>query len=355
MPDLINFSPAAADARARWRKYLTHPELYPRDEDFSELLGAIVAGLRKLCRTPAPVLFLTSAGTGALECAIAALPQEKRILSIRNGYFGQRLFEIARFHHSQVFTFDLPFGQPFDAGHETALIKLLKGKKAEVIICVHLETSATILNDVALVGRIGREHQAITMIDGVSSIGAVDCRLEEWGVSCFVASVYKALMCPTGLSLIVADEEFLTAANRNWSYYLDLRRLADAAAANRFLWSPSVLSLQCLKGTVDEILAAGQDAYFANLETQARQFRSRLEQGGLEILGNPEYLSPCFTAIKLRRNNASEWLARLKKDYGVIIGKGMGEFAENYLRIGHYPHRTPGDLKHLAEALAAVA
>ncbi len=355
MAKIMNYSPAAADARGRWKKYLSQGEIYPRDDDFSQLLRDVKSGLQKLCHSEAQVLLLTTAGTGALECAVAGLPIEKRIIVLRNGYFGQRLFEIAQLHHPDVFPYDPPFGEPFNSAHEAGLIQLLKEKRADVLIGAHLETSSTVVNDAVLLGRIGKEYQALTIIDGVSSIGSVECRLDEWGVNCFVASVYKALMCPTGLSFIVADSAFLNTSKRNWSYYFDLQRLSDAAEGDRYLWSPSVLSLQCLRDTVEEILAVGQEAYFEKLQAKARQFRRRLERGGLQIFGDPQYLSPCFTAIKTSDHSATQWLVRLKKKYGIVVAKGMGEFAEDYLRIGHYPHRSAKELASLAAALVETS
>lgn len=351
MPKLKNFSPAAADARERWKKILTLPELYPRDEEFNELIRTVAAGLRDLCRTDARVLLLTAAGTGALECAVAALPVDKRIVIIRNGYFGQRLFDLAAFHHLNVFPFDLPFGQPLQEKHEADLIRFIQRKKADVIICVHLETSSTVLNDVDVVGRIGRALNLITLIDGVSSIGSVDCPLDDWNVSCFVGSVYKALMCPPGLSFLMAKSDFLSIATRKWSFYYDISKLIEASQADRFLWIPSVLSLQCLDGTLEVILSRGRQNYFADLEGKAAQFRRWIAEGDLEIIGDPEVLSPCFTAIKLKENNASRWLALLKEKHGMVVGKGMGESPEGYLRIGHYPHNSLSDLKDLAAAL----
>ena len=355
MAKIRNYSPAAADARGRWKKYISQQEIYPRDDDFSFLLRDVKAGLQKLCHSNAEVLLLTTAGTGTLECAIAGLPIEKRIIVLRNGHFGQRLFEISQLHHPAVFPFDLPFGEPFNSAHEARLIQLLQDKRADVLVGVHLETSSTVVNDAALLGRIGREYQALTIIDGISSIGAVECRLEEWGVNCLVGSVYKALMCPAGLSFIMTDRTFLNAANRHWSYHSDLRKMNDAAAADRYLWTPNVLSLQCLNSTVEEILAVGQEAYFEKLEARARQFRRRLERGGFKIFGDPQHLSPCFTAVKATERGAARWLARLKKEYGFVLGMGIGEDAEDYLRIGHYPHRSAKELASLAEALQATS
>ena len=355
VPRIQNFSPAAADARELWREYLTRPELYPRDEDFGELIQSVSTGLQNLCHTSNSVLLLTAAGTGALECAIAALPPGRRIVVIRNGYFGQRLFEIATFHHREVYSFDLPFGQPFNQTQEASLVKRLHQTRADVIIGVHLETSSTVLNDVALIGKIGQAHQAMTIIDGVSSIGSVDCPIDAWGVSCFVGSAYKSLLCPAGLSFIVATPDFARTANRRWSFYYDIGRLMEAAEAHRYLWSPCVVGLQCLRGVIAGILSDGHSNYFEKLGEKASLFRERMSQEGFEIVGDPRYLSPCYTAIRLGKNDAGRWTKQLKEKYGMVVGQGLGDHPRRYLRIGHYPNKSDAELQDLAAALSEVS
>ena len=84
------------------------------------------------------------------------------------------------------------------------------------------------------------------------------------------------------------------------------------------------------------------------------QVGQELENGGALIFvhGDPRYLSPCFTAIRLKEPSADLWLARLKQEHGMVIGKGLGEGADSLLRIGHYPVHSLDDLQQLAETLA---
>lgn len=352
---LMNFSPAAADAGDLWQDYLKQPQLYPRSEEFSNLIHDVTECLRNLCHTDAKVLLLTAAGTGALECAIAGLPEKSRIMVIRNGYFGNRLYEIARFHFPNVFFFDLPFGVPFNQEHEVRFRTEAEKNRVNVIVCTHLETASTVLNDVSLVGRLGRQLGAVTVVDGISSVGSVECKLKEWGLNCFVASSYKALMCPAGLSFIIANDEYLSKTSGQWSYYFDLSRLKATAEANQYLWSPSVLSLYYLRGVIDNILTTGQDRYFGKLKEKARAFRDALLSSGFSVFGDPNWLSPCFTSIKLQSGNASKWLAQLKENHKIVVGKGLGEAPEDFLRIGHYPNRNMQEFELLTRALAETS
>jgi aspartate aminotransferase-like enzyme len=350
----LNFSPSAADARHLCREALKQPHFYSRQEEFNELVRDVSAGLKRLCHTDNPPLLLTSAGTGALECAIAALPPDMRVLVIRNGYFGHRLLEIAQLHHANVTVFDVPFGQALTENQAFSLATAMKTARPDVILCVHLETSSGMVNEMGLVGRLAREHGALFLVDGISAIGAVECHLDEWGVNCYVASAYKALACPAGLSFMMADEAFSQQANRRWSYYFDLPRLERSALNNQFLWSPNVLTLHCLLSALQRITGQAEDPYFRQIGHTAGLFREWLKAAGLEIFGDPRRLSPCFTVIQLPEPVAERWLAKLKQDYGIVIGKGIGEGADYYLRLGHYPIHDSGALKTVAAAMIKV-
>ena len=224
-------------------------------------------------------------------------------------------------------------------------------RKTNVIVGVHLESSSTVLNDVALMGKIAEEIDALTIIDGVSSIGAVPCQLHEWGIDCFVASAYKALLCPAGLSFIIANDRFLSKVKKRWSYYFDLAHIKSCAEKESFLWSPNVLGIQCLNEVVKSILDQGQNTYFQDLHDIVKTFRERISTGGLEILGEAAILSPCYTTIELPEASADLWLKHLKDEYGIVIGKGCNESADRYLRIGHYPNTSLDEFQFLADSL----
>ncbi len=351
----LNYSAATADARALWSEYLQQPQLYPREVAFRELLRSVKTRLQWFCGSSAEVLFLTCAGTPALECALAALPPDRRILVVRSGYFGERLYQIARQHFTAVQVYDLDFGEPLTVRHEAGLMSAMREHHAHVLVAVHLETSSGILNDLALLGKIGKASQALTLVDGISSLGATECRLADWGIDCFIASVYKALQCPEGLSFIIAEQRYLDAAQRKWSYAFDLERLVTAARQDRYLWMPSVLSLQCLAGELSKIAAQGQNQYFARLRERAAHFRDGLTTKGFKVLGEAQYLSACFTALELPDPKAEAWLECLQQDHHLVLSPGLGAGADRLLRIGHYPRRSEADLNRLITALAATA
>lgn len=349
-----NFSPGAADASELWSHHLRKPLLYPREGTLSTLLQSIRDKLQRLCKTDSEVLMLTTAGTGALECAIAALPSDKRLLVIQNGAFGDRMAQIAKFHDFDLTILDLGWGIPYTSEDEAELERICKETKIDIILAVHLETSTTLLNDVASIGKVAGKIGAMTIIDGISAIGCSELNLFEWGIDCYIACPYKALLCPAGLSLILANDRFLESAQNRWSYYFDIQRQAVSAQKGTYLWTPNVSILNCLEDVLTGIFTETEVTYFKRIENDALFFRDKLKEAGLQVVGSLEVLSPCFTGIDLENHDADLWLKRLKDDHGIIIGKGMGESADRMLRIGHYPHRTREELGILAEAIVQL-
>jgi len=188
---------------------------------------------RLRAQTDASVLLLSTAGTGAVECAIAALPGDTKAVVIHNGYFGERLFDVARYHLRNVSAFELPFGEPFSIIHSDKFTEFANRQNADVLICTHLETSSGVLNDVALLGDVGKSVKAITIVDGISSIGSVECRLKDWGINCFI---------------------FIAKAHRKWSYFFDMERLISVSMKSQYLWSPNLLALHCLTQVLNDAI-----------------------------------------------------------------------------------------------------
>lgn len=71
-------------------------------------------------------------------------------------------------------------------------------------------------------------HPALLLVDGVSSIGALDFRFDEWKVDVAVTGSQKALSLPTGLAVVCAGPKVslryflheITTCQSPWSNYM---------------------------------------------------------------------------------------------------------------------------------------
>lgn len=55
-------------------------------------------------------------------------------------------------------------------------------------------------------------HPALLLIDGVSSVGAIPFKMDEWRVDVALTGSQKALSMPTGLGIVCAGPRALEAA-----------------------------------------------------------------------------------------------------------------------------------------------
>ena len=60
-------------------------------------------------------------------------------------------------------------------------------------------------------------HPALLLVDGVSSIGALDFQFDKWRVDVAVTGSQKALSIPTGLAMVcVSDKVRRARRGRSW-------------------------------------------------------------------------------------------------------------------------------------------
>ncbi len=95
------------------------------------------------------------------------------------------------------------------------------------------------------------------LVDGVSSVGALDFRMDEWKVDVALTGSQKALSLPTGLGIVCASPKALEAAKTakslraffNWADYLKFYKLGSM-----WPYTPSVQMLYGLRASLDLIL-----------------------------------------------------------------------------------------------------
>lgn len=84
-----------------------------------------------------------------------------------------------------------------------------KDKKIKAVAVVHNETTTGVTSDIKGVRAAmdAADHPALLLVDGVSSIGALEFKFDDWGVDVAVTGSQKALSLPTGLALVCASDK----------------------------------------------------------------------------------------------------------------------------------------------------
>ncbi len=94
----------------------------------------------------------------------------------------------------------------------SAMFQALKAdtdKKIKAVAVVHNETATGVTSDLAKIRETidACNHPALFMVDGVSSIGALDFQMDKWKVDIAVTGSQKALSLPTGLAVVAVSDK----------------------------------------------------------------------------------------------------------------------------------------------------
>ena len=158
-----------------------------------------------------PFVFAAT-GTGMWEAALVntCSPGDK-VLATRYGQFSHLFIDCAQRLGLQVDIIDLPWGE--GASPEKIEEKLRADTKHEYkgVLVVHNETATGVTSDIAAVRKAidNANHPALLYVDGVSSVGSLEFRMDEWGVDLAITGSQKGFMLPAGLGLIAVSPKAL--------------------------------------------------------------------------------------------------------------------------------------------------
>ena len=352
--------PGPTNVPDRVLRALSAPTIDHRGPEFAALAADLVERLPLVFRTSGPVVTYPSSGTGAWEAALVnTLSPGDRVLAFETGHFAtlwralaERLGLIVEFVPG-----DWRHGVDPEAVAERLAADRARGSEIRAVCVVHNETSTGVASRVAEVRPAidAAGHDALLLVDTISSLGSIDYRHDEWGVDVTVGCSQKGLMLPPGLGFNAVSERALEAsrAARLPRAYWDWGPIIEANRDGAFPYTPPTNLLYGLREALDLLLAEGLDAVFARHARHAAATRRAVRAWGLDLvpLDDREH-SASLTAVFVPDGYDADEVRRLILDrYDVSLGAGLGRLAGRVFRIGHL-----GDLNDvwLAGALAGV-
>ena len=328
------------------------PVIHHRGPDFRELMLRTLGRLQQVCRTENDVLLFTASGSGAFESALVnVLSPGERVLVVTAGAFGDRWCSMAKAFGADVHELRYSWGetpQPDD------LRARLAETGAEVVVLVHSETSTGVVADVQALARVAQEAGGLTIVDAVSSLGAVPLETDAWGLDVVVAGSQKALMTPPGLSLAAVSAPAWERASRSSTprYYLDWERMRSSLATGSTPFTPAVTLVASLDVALGLLLDEGLDSAFARHAALGRACREGSKAMGLELFSPDEERSAVVTAILTPEGvDAKELVLELRDRFGITVAGAHGELGTRMFRIGHIGYY---DVLDITTALTAV-
>ena len=326
------------------------PVLHHREPDFLPIYERVLARLRDVCRTERDVLLFGSSGTGAFESAVANLvsPGEPHLV-VSCGAFGERWVKMVGAFGAEVDVLEYAWGETPSADD---LAARLRERPAKAVWLVQSETSTGVVCDVQALAAAAKDAGALVVVDAVSSLGAIPCETDAWGLDVVVAGSQKALMCPPGLGIAAVSAAALAAQGSAPRFYFDWEKTRSGQAK---LESPNTLpvSLVCgLDVALGLIADEGLDNVFDRHVRLGRAARAGAKALGLTLFSPDDDRSAVVTAVQTPDGiDANDVVTGLRERFGITIANGHGPLKGNVFRLGHIGWF---DVFDVATQLAAV-
>jgi len=350
--------PGSTNIPDRVLRAIDAPAMDHRGPKFQDLSKRILERIKLIFKSTDPVVIFPSAGTGAMEAALAnTLNEGDKVLMFETGHFATEWCQAAQRYRINV---DFVPGD-WRTGADPKIVeqKLLADKKHEIkaVLVTHNETSTGIKSRVEEIRKAidKTNHPALFMVDTISSLGSYNYEHQKWKVDVTVGGSQKGLMCPPGLSFNVISNKALEAykSSKIVKSYWDWGQMLENNKLGFYPYTPAVNLLYGLNEAINMLLEEGLDNVFARHKRHADATRLAVEAWGLEILAkNPIERSDSITAIMVPEGHDSDNLRKIIYDnYDMSLGTGLNKVKGKVFRIGHM-----GDLNDLmlAGTLAGV-
>ncbi len=337
------FIPGPTNIPEEIRKACFIPTLDHRSPDFARILNPCLDGVRRVLKSKdAHVFIFPSTGTGGWETALTnTLSKGDRVLAARNGMFSHRWIDMCQRHGLDVQVVEAAWGEGIPADRYADILAADTGHRIKVVLATHNETATGVRSDIAAVRKAldAAGHPALLFVDGVSSIGSMDFRMDEWGVDVAVTGSQKGFMLPAGLAIVGFSDKAMAATKTADlpRTFFDVRDMEGAYAKNGFPYTPPVGLMNGLKLALSMIEEEGLENVFARHHRIAEGVRRAVAAWGMTPCARtPELYSDTVTAVVVPEGfNGTDVVTRAAKTYGVAFGVGLGEVAGKVFRIGH--------------------
>jgi len=307
------------------------PYFFEISEQIRSLLGSVFSTRNHFN------VAMSGTGSSGMEAAVANFvePGEKFGLLV-NGYFGERIAEMARRHGAQIVRLEKPWGTALDPQE---CREFIRRERPRVVALVQAETSTGVYNQSKPICEAAHEVDAVVIADCVTSLGGMPVLVDENGIDIAYSCTQKGLGCPPGLAPITVSERALerrrTRKTPVHTWYLDLLLIDTFFQGHRYHHTASATMFYALREALALVAEEGLEARWERHRRNHLAFVAGIEAMGLEMLVpegdrlwtlNTPRVPPGVDDAKVRQY--------LVEQRSIEIGGGFGPLAGQIFRIG---------------------
>ncbi|GBF23604.1 serine-pyruvate/aspartate aminotransferase related enzyme, partial [Candidatus Gastranaerophilus sp. (ex Termes propinquus)] len=230
----------------------------------------------------------------AMDSALGnLLNRDDKVLSLVVGNFGERWAKIAKSYGAEVDTITVPFGEAISPDVLKARLAQDVGREIKIVTLTHNETSTGVTNPLKELVAIIKDHGALSVVDGITSVGAFDCKMDAWGIDVLISGSQKGFMVPPGLAFLAAsDKAFEVHKKCEYpNFYFNWTQAKKAHAEDTTPFTPAVSLVIALDVALEMIIKEGLENVFARHRKNALMLREGVRKMGLKLFVEDESIA----------------------------------------------------------------
>jgi aspartate aminotransferase-like enzyme len=333
---------------------LAKPVTYHRSPEAKAILAEVSEDLKYVFQTAQPVFTITSSGTGGMEAAVAnTLAVGEKAILCTAGRWGERWRGILKAFGANIVVVEVPYGKPVTP--EMVAQALGANPDAKAVFATLSETSTGVGHDLEAFGKLIAKTSALFVVDGISGLGAMECKVDAWGIDVCVTGSQKALMLPPGLAFVSVSEKAWRKIDSTpvRSFYFDLRRYKKSLAESDTPFTPANMMIKAQRASLKRIRAEGIENLWARHARIAAACRAGVKAMGLENFA--ERPNNALTVITVPSGvDGSATLKKMEKQYGFKLADGQDTLKGKIWRLSHMGYTDSFDVLGALAALELV-
>ena len=335
----ILLGPGPSTVHPRVLRAMAHPLVGHLDPQFVTMMNEVQELLRYVFQTENDLTFpVSGTGSAGMEAALCNFiePGDSVLVAV-NGYFGERMCDMAALYGAEVRRIDRPWGDVFAIEE---IEEALKEKPARIVALVHAETSTGALQPLDGLADVVHRYGGLLLVDCVTSLGGIPVEIDDRGIDIAYSGTQKCLSCPPGLSpLTVSDsarDVLHKRSSRVANWYLDLTKIERYWGSERTYHHTAPITMNyAIREALRIAYEEGLEARFQRHRDNAELLWQGLENLGLQLHVPIERRLPSLTTVRIPEGaDDGAVRRRLLDDYNIEIAGGLGAGKGKLWRIG---------------------
>jgi alanine-glyoxylate transaminase/serine-glyoxylate transaminase/serine-pyruvate transaminase len=336
----ILMGPGPSNVHYRVYQAMSNPVIGYLDPQILACMDEISEMLRGVFQTKNQVtLAISATGSSGMEASFVNFVEPGDVVVIGvNGFFADRMTQVASRCGAKVIRVEEEWGKIIEP--EKIIKTLMEHPEAKICGVVHAETSTGVKQPLEEIGTYCKKVNTLFVVDAVTSLGACNVKVDEWGIDVCYSCSQKGISVPPGLSPITvspkAMEVLRSRKTKVQSFYLDLFLLEKYWGEERVYHHTAPVSMfYALREGLKIISEEGLEERFRRHQVLGDRLKGELEGFGFKLFAQEGYRLPMLTSVTL-----PDWVddvkvrSRLLNEYNIEVGGGLGQLKGKIWRVG---------------------